>query len=201
MDQPSSPLPIVVALVAALGLSGCTPEIGDGCRLSTDCSIRGDRSCDTSQPGGYCTVLNCGRNSCPDEAACVLFHSRLPGCAVNDRVVSRVGRSYCMKWCESDSDCRGGYLCRHPGEPPWEASTLDDNQSKRVCVPAPGATPAAPEDDAPVCRAAAPETADIDASPAVVVPYAPRGGSEDGGVDGGLDGGADAGVDGGDAGP
>src|SRR4051794_40702327 len=63
------------ALVAlALGsaafavLAACTPSIGDKCVLSTDCSTRGDRLCDTAQPDGYCTQFNCAKNSCPDEA-------------------------------------------------------------------------------------------------------------------------------------
>src|SRR4051812_10031586 len=50
-------------------LAGCTPSIGDKCVLSTDCSTRGDRLCDTSQPDGYCTQFNCSKNGCPDDSA------------------------------------------------------------------------------------------------------------------------------------
>src|SRR5690606_30776275 len=77
----------------------CTPEIGDKCQVSTDCSIRGDRLCDVSQPGGYCTQLNCRGDGCADEAACVLFNSAVPGCGYDDRAGpfgSRVARSFCM---------------------------------------------------------------------------------------------------------
>lgn len=120
------------------GLLGCTPEIGDKCRISTDCSVRGDRLCDTSQPGGYCTLLNCGGNGCPDEASCVLFNAAIPGCAFSDRsgpAGSRMARSFCMAECESDGDCRSGYACADPRTPPWNAVILDDDQGKRSCLP------------------------------------------------------------------
>src|SRR4051794_157162 len=70
------------ALFAALSVASfaCTPVIGDKCTVSTDCSIRGDRLCDTSQPAGYCTQLNCRAGGCADEASCVLFSSAVPGC-------------------------------------------------------------------------------------------------------------------------
>src|SRR3954471_3131253 len=84
---------------------GCTPSIGDKCVLSTDCSTRGDRLCDTSQPDGYCTQFNCAKNGCPDEAACVLFNSNVPGCGYDDRAGgygSRVARSFCVAKCSSN---------------------------------------------------------------------------------------------------
>lgn len=52
--------------------------------------------CDTSQPGGYCTVTPCETNSCPEEAVCIEFPDR---------------SHYCMFRCESGSDCRGDYQC------------------------------------------------------------------------------------------
>ncbi|MBX3227982.1 MAG: hypothetical protein KIT84_27845 [Labilithrix sp.] len=128
----------VGALVAAGG--ACTPEIGDKCIVSTDCSVQGDRLCDTSQPGGYCTQLNCRGNDCFNEAACVLFGSAVAGCSYDDRAGqygSRVARSFCMKTCESDADCRGGYLCADPRTYPWNAIILDGNQDRRGCLPVP----------------------------------------------------------------
>src|SRR5215467_3309463 len=95
-------------LFLLLALAGCTPSIGDKCTLSTDCSIRGDRLCDTSQPGGYCTIFNCRGNLCPDEAACVLFNAAVQGCAYSDRAPSRTGRTFCIAQCQSESDCRDG---------------------------------------------------------------------------------------------
>lgn len=66
-------LAVTLGAFAALG-SACRAEIGDSCRRSTDCSIQGERTCDLSNRingRGECTIEGCGRNSCPDEAACV----------------------------------------------------------------------------------------------------------------------------------
>ena len=68
-------LPALAALALAPVL-GCTPNIGNKCSLSTDCSQLGDRLCDTTQPGGYCTVFNCEPDQCPN-AICVAFDPTL----------------------------------------------------------------------------------------------------------------------------
>jgi hypothetical protein len=159
-------------------LVGCTPSIGDKCQISTDCSIRGDRLCDLSQPNGYCTQLNCGGNSCPDEAACVLFDSAIPGCGFDDRAGpygSRVARSFCVAKCDDNSDCRSGYVCADARTPPWSAVILDDDQGKRGCLirPLPGSvsTVNASTVPAPVCAATAPPVDAIDASaPSIQAP-------------------------------
>src|SRR3954468_14654466 len=95
----SSPLSrLRLAAFALVALSACTPSIGDKCVLSTDCSSRGDRQCDTSQPDGYCTIFNCNGDGCPDKAACVLFNSAIPGCGFDDRAGgggSRIARALC----------------------------------------------------------------------------------------------------------
>ena len=158
-----------LALALLSALAGCTPEIGDKCQVSTDCSIRGDRLCDTSQPGGYCTQLNCQANTCADEASCVLFNSALPGCGYDDRAGrfgSRVARSFCAAQCESNGDCRDGYVCADPTSYPWNAVILDGNQSKRSCLPVPleGQDGGAPDGGAPVCKPTAPNMSPIDAS-------------------------------------
>src|SRR5688572_3925358 len=132
---------VLIALVAA----GCSKEIGDECVVSSDCSPSGDRFCDTSSRGGYCTVQGCDFNTCPDEAVCVRFFTgsfqnkmcdpTLPrdsnGCTL-DELCSLVGNCvprsseirFCMKKCDSDGDCRERYECRdlalmllHGGEP------------------------------------------------------------------------------------
>ncbi len=163
---------LAAGLALLAGIAACTPEIGDKCQVSTDCSVRGDRLCDTSQPGGYCTQLNCGANNCADEAACVLFGSALPGCGFDDRsgpYGSRVARSFCMAQCESNSDCRDGYICADPRSTPWNAVILDDNQNKRGCLPAAregqDAGAAGSETSAPVCGPLAPPMSPIDAAP------------------------------------
>lgn len=143
--------PVLFRLVAAVALAaaallgaGCGSEIGDSCSISADCSPDGDRSCDTSSAGGYCTILGCDFDSCPGEATCVRFFSgtfdlacdpaadpSMNGCGL-DEVCTLEGKCapranevrYCMKTCSSKSDCRDGYECRdrglmelHGGEP------------------------------------------------------------------------------------
>jgi hypothetical protein len=140
--------------------------------VSTDCSVRGDRLCDTSQPEGYCTQLNCTGNNCADEASCVLFNSAVPGCGFDDRsgpFGSRIARSFCMAKCESNGDCRDGYVCADPRSYPWNAVILDNNQSKRSCLAIPlegqDAGAARPDTEAaPVCGPVAPPVSSIDAS-------------------------------------
>ncbi len=158
-----------VALFAFL--TACTPSIGDKCVLSTDCSLRGDRLCDTSQPGGYCTIFNCRGNLCPDKAVCAEFDQSVQGCMYNDRTPSRTGRTFCMALCASSSDCRAGYVCADIKSAPWNARVLDDNQSQMVCIPPPDqATSGTPDDpNAPVCRAAAPPVPPISVSDAAIV--------------------------------
>jgi hypothetical protein len=172
LRPPLSPLdrfPLRLLLALAL-LGGCTPEIGDKCVLSTDCSTRGDRLCDTSQPGGYCTQFICTKNSCPNEAACVLFGSAVPGCGYDDRAGqygSRVARAFCVAMCAGDGDCRPGYVCGDPKAAPWSGLIQDDDQNKRGCLVAPtdydldGGLDAAlfSPKPAPVCGSVAPARA------------------------------------------
>ena len=199
-------------LAAALlgALAGCTPSIGDKCVLSTDCSTRGDRLCDTSQPDGYCTQFNCSKNGCPDEAACVLFNANVPGCAYNDRAGgygSRVARSFCVAKCTKNGDCRDGYVCVDPHAAPWSGLVLDDDQSKRACMVIPlgsnvdggdGGAIMSPGAPAPVCNAVGPDVGSIDASaPAIAEAGTTPPLSLDGGVDAGDAGDSGDGGDGG----
>jgi hypothetical protein len=154
------------ALSLGVTLVGCTPSIGDACSYATECSARGDRVCDTTQPGGYCTVANCGRGTCPEGSVCVLFGAREPGCATNDRDTQRLGKAYCMASCGSSGDCRGGYACASPRSEPWAAALLDDDANATVClalatVSAPDAAVA--DAGAPVCAPAGPSVPAIDA--------------------------------------
>jgi hypothetical protein len=188
-------------------LAACTPQIGDKCVLSTDCSTRGDRLCDTSQPEGYCTQFNCSKNSCPNEAACVLFNAAVPGCGYDDRAGqygSRVARSFCAAQCSDNSDCRAGYVCEVPTSAPWNGLILDDDQAKRTCVVAVDAVGDAGlfTPKAPICSATTPEPKPIEAgAPRIedgggpIPPLVDEGGVVDAGTDSGSDGG-----DGGDGG-
>jgi hypothetical protein len=151
------------ALLLLLGTAACGDEIGDECSLSTDCATDGSRICDTSSPGGYCTILGCDFDTCPDEAVCVRFFSigetnrtcepRGSGdectadevCTLSGFCAPRTAEvHFCMKTCSSRGDCRDGYECRdeqlmqenggEPVPPPGEAVSLDPQP---FCAPAP----------------------------------------------------------------
>lgn len=74
---------LAVALIAqTLALGACQRRIGNACRVSTDCSIRGERICDLSylvdgdgnvdpKGKGECTIEGCTPGSCPREGACI----------------------------------------------------------------------------------------------------------------------------------
>lgn len=85
---------MVVSLLLVLVTFGCAREVGDNCETNADCGT--GWMCDTSQPGGYCTLGPCTEETCPSEAVCVRFTH---------------GLSYCMRRCNSDLDCRHGYVC------------------------------------------------------------------------------------------
>src|SRR5882724_5561551 len=119
---PSRTLLLWVVFGAMALAVGCSPKIGDKCTVSTDCSATGDRLCDITEPGGYCTVFNCEPDNCPDDAACINFgatlslgtpNTTLPGCTVSQGD-SPYQRSFCMASCATGGDCRGGYQCLDP---------------------------------------------------------------------------------------
>jgi hypothetical protein len=198
---------LAAAAVLLSAVAACTPEIGDKCILSTDCSVRSDRVCDTSQPNGYCTQ-NCRGNSCPDKAACVLYNTSIQGCGFDDRsgpFGSRVARSFCTARCFTNADCRTeeGYVCADPKKYPWNAFILDDVQDQLVClvVPAEGLEGGvdASTADAAVCSATGPAVAPIDAGKAkmtdaaAVDANAADAGADTGIVDSGITDAADGG--------
>jgi hypothetical protein len=140
-------LQAVVTASLLLAALGCKPEIGDECDLDTDCSNTGDRLCDRTQPGGYCTVFNCEPGTCPDEATCIGFRTTLSALPAEDgslagwacsdpQLSSRFQRAFCMRRCKSNGDCRSGYECldmRDAGNP-YGAVVLEDGGSGKVCV-------------------------------------------------------------------
>ena len=131
---------LVPALALALVLgAGCGSEIGDACVGNLDCdpSRSTGRVCDLASTGGYCTVIGCDHDSCPDGSVCIRFFvasfantsctfatEDLVGgtndCGT-DEVCSFKGQCvpatsavrYCMKTCESRGDCRDEYECRN----------------------------------------------------------------------------------------
>jgi hypothetical protein len=131
-------LAIGIALVAIFFGMGCTPQVGDSCQLSTDCGTTGNLVCDTSQFEGYCTLLDCVPEQCPNDAACVLFNASEPGCGYDDRTQgSPLSQQLCMKTCSSNSDCRLGYVCASPVVTPWSGMVLDSKSYELVCLPLP----------------------------------------------------------------
>ena len=130
------PFIYLISLTCLLGSAACGEEIGDECSLSSDCSPQGDRVCDVSSPGGYCTIIGCNYDTCPDEAVCVRFFSvettnlpcdpqtedRMGGtndctadelCTLQGSCVPRLAEvRFCMKSCSSSDDCRDDYECR-----------------------------------------------------------------------------------------
>ena len=190
-----SKLYLVVGLLASAAL-GCTPKIGDDCSVSTNCSASGDRLCDITQPGGYCTVFNCEPGSCPKDSDCVNFGTSLSVstlCAPSQGV-SPYERSFCMATCESDSDCRGGYKCLSVVKE-LRAVLAEHATDAKVCAVAPNPSPldAGPDAETPqVCTG-------NDAGPE---PSGGAGGMSSVGGDGGASGeaGALASGDGGTAG-
>lgn len=150
--------------VAALA-AGCRPTIGDKCTTSTDCSIQGDRLCDATQPDGYCTIFNCEPGTCPPgEAVCVGFDPELdPACGptINATKTPRFERTFCMKTCQQDSDCRAGYKCVPPES--HDAQVVDPGAlDAKICLagsPTPTSESKAPPQ---VCG---PADAGLDAEP------------------------------------
>ncbi len=80
------PLLAFALLAPLLLLSACQRRIGAACKVSTDCSIRGDRVCDLSHlvngdgeidPSGKgeCTIDGCNTTTCPREGTCVQVYS------------------------------------------------------------------------------------------------------------------------------
>jgi len=146
-------------LAFAAQLAACGKKIGDECKTAFDCNQTDEtRTCDISQPGGYCIIEGCDQHSCPDEAACVRFFPRLnlPGedCASDPNVCGFMGKCIvdgagpsrkcaplsseirrCVLMCDSDGDCRDGYECRTSGTFGSEALSDVPNGQVQFCSP------------------------------------------------------------------
>ncbi|MDD5307912.1 MAG: hypothetical protein PHU25_11380 [Deltaproteobacteria bacterium] len=131
---------MLFAAVLALA-SACAAEIGDSCDYDVDCSSNLDRTCDGSQPGGYCLVIGCDPDGCPSEAVCVQFTTPCTE-GTSDETCARIEpnrvRDYCLRHCGKDGDCRSGYECMSPDDLYAEIIDLDPSGSK-ICVPKPDA--------------------------------------------------------------
>ncbi|HEY5452210.1 MAG TPA: hypothetical protein VIQ54_25820 [Polyangia bacterium] len=147
----------LMLIVGATAGAGCKREIGDECTTATDCNPNGSRSCDSSQPGGYCTIQGCDETSCPEEAACIryfpakyLTESCDPGDATHaptgcepNEICLNAGLCapmseelrYCAKTCDNNDDCRGGYECRLAGTRGSMALTSNVDAIVHFCAP------------------------------------------------------------------
>lgn len=187
----------LLALVAALTALGCKPEIGDECSVSTDCSSAGDRLCDTTQPGGYCTIFNCEPGGCPEEAICVGFVTSTSKVCQDPQDEDRLQRTYCLRSCDSNDDCRSGYSCEDMGAEnnPWQAKVMEyGNPNSKVCVVPYSGAPLPENPNTEVCTGT---DAGFDVTP--WVPPDAGADADDASSDAGTDA-ADAGTDAADAG-
>ena len=117
---------LILCVFAGLAAAGCGSEIGDSCLVSTDCDPSGERTCIEQSRDGYCTILGCDYDTCPDEAVCVRFFagefanktcdpvteddgtddcSLDELCTISGHCVPRSAEQrFCMRKC--DGDCR-----------------------------------------------------------------------------------------------
>lgn len=133
---------LVLSLLLVIPLWACGKKIGDQCRTQFDCNDEDDsRTCDISQPGGYCTIEGCDERSCPEDSVCIRFFPRvelLPKtCAATsadrgaseclpDELCLDAGRCApratelrrCVRTCGDSGDCRDDYFCRLVGGDP-----------------------------------------------------------------------------------
>jgi hypothetical protein len=128
---------IIKIVVLSFAIAACGNEIGEECSGDVDCSPNMDRNCDTSQPGGYCLIVDCGADECPGEAVCVEFTTPCPldmeeaDCQL---IEPNRGRRFCLKHCKKNSDCRGKYACIEPEDLSAIIIDFDTSQTK-ICVP------------------------------------------------------------------
>lgn len=153
-----------VALLSSTLAVGCGRQIGSPCVLSTDCSALSDRICDYTQPDGYCTVFNCEPDTCPDGTACVGFDAQLDaacGTELNKIRAARFERTFCVKPCQRDGDCRSQYQCVSPEERSADivdlknasgvAYTASTKSQQKVCMVRKASGASSSKDAIPAC--------------------------------------------------
>jgi hypothetical protein len=167
--SPSAPrrAGLLALLVAAMLGGGCGHKIGDPCSNSADCDPSGgSRTCDLSQPGGYCIIDGCDARSCPSDSVCGRFFpdqqflgvtacdpaNPAAACMADEVcladanlaagascVRASLEKRACVQSCGNDGDCRGGYVCRPFGICGTAALTLNPTGKFKFCTPAPPA--------------------------------------------------------------
>ena len=103
------PLSALLLLALCLGPQACSHKIGDSCSSGADCDpTSGTRTCDLSQPGGYCLLEGCDARSCPSDSICVRFFPEL----LLMQMSTPAGMNACAPVPEGAvSSCRADELC------------------------------------------------------------------------------------------
>jgi hypothetical protein len=155
----------LVLLLALASLAfGCGYQVGASCIVDTDCSADGTRVCDQTEPDGYCTILGCDYNTCPDSSECVRFYTGSFAnepcdyktedagsassntcsydelCSIANQCVPRSAEvRYCMATCHSKGDCRDGYECRffdsQNSQSPFQLGSMQEDGGEVVLAP------------------------------------------------------------------
>ncbi|MBN2693797.1 hypothetical protein JXR93_03960 [bacterium] len=102
---------IILMLLTLSFMISCSGETGDSCSSDGDCDTT--LVCEESYPGGYCIAYDCDytdSSACSEEAQCTYFNE--------------INRSFCLKKCNSNSDCRSDYSCQGIS-----------NHKYKVCLP------------------------------------------------------------------
>jgi hypothetical protein len=99
----ASILAVVVSLTGA-----CSHQIGDSCMSSVDCDPSGTRSCDLSQPGGYCTIMGCDETMCPSGATCI---RTFPETLIAQNAGVAVSSVMCDPESSTGKQCDPGIMC------------------------------------------------------------------------------------------
>jgi len=114
--------------LAAVLAAGCGHKVGDACSNSADCDPSGGtRTCDLSQPGGYCIVEGCDARSCPEDSVCGRF---FPDQQFSQGAVPCAPGSTAPSGCMADEVCvADANLNNGTG-----ASCIRASLEKRACV-------------------------------------------------------------------
>jgi hypothetical protein len=149
-------LQVLAALCVLPLLWACGRKIGDECKTQFDCNEEDDtKTCDISQPGGYCTIEGCDETSCPEEAVCVRFfpaeefltdRCQQPGSICESQEVCLESgwcaprsseQRRCLLRCKDNGDCRDDYECRGTGQYSSMALTTQPGAKVGFCAPRP----------------------------------------------------------------
>ncbi len=129
-------------LAPTLLMTACQRRIGAPCKVSTDCSIRGDRVCDLSHlvdnsgeidPAGRgeCTIDGCNPTTCPREGTCVqVYGSEFLSVACDPELEDRP-QEYTSELAPRIAACHADPVEPQDGEP----VACNDCDAHEVCLP------------------------------------------------------------------